>query len=461
MGQAFSDLFAEGGVGRLYQGTGRALLGWPGVAALPHDMPDELWVLILAWLPLRSPGFRAATDIESMGDAVTTHVMTDCVCACLQAAGTCRWLRSLLQTPAMRAARRRCSVATVAVIAVGGCVSDWPDCCAYPQQILHDLACSALVNGRWHRLPPLPSPVNQERRAAVVRGGLYVAGRWHGPEQECMDRRSRAGHTEPPEDPFFLFRFDLALQRWERIPDAMHVLTADRELQHPRARKVVRVGEKMFAVTTDRHAAALHVFDSAQANPEWAAAPLPESIESTRRWDSVLVGGRGVGWDSPAAVAVFDPASSSWEPFASLPAKRKTNRHADATGMLSVVEHTEGGAGGLFISSRGQAPTMLILATGAVVDYPPIPRGQGHVTDNDYLQHPLDSVTQEPHGCCSDSYEYEEDYLNELEEIGGVHDGRQFDSEDGARDATPEEWAADAFEWGEVADHMLVSVDWL
>ena len=87
------------------------------------------------------------------------------------------------------------------------------------------------------------------------------------------------------------------------------------------------------------------------------------------------------------------------------------------------------------------------------------------MTDTYYLYHPFILDENQPCGCCEEVYEYEEDYMNELEEFGGDHDGREFDSdgmrlEDAGETATPKEWAAREFKSGPVSGHLLVSVDW-
>lgn len=414
---------------------------------------DDMWVAILAWLPLGSPSFRAA-------------------------AASCRRFRVLLQAPEMRVERKRNGMATEAVIALAGSVCDWPDCCTYPQQRLHDLACHALVCEQWRPLPPLPSPVNRARAAAVVRGDLYVAGRWHGPREE---RLHAIAARPPPEPPLALFHFNMALQYWETVTDAESVLASDQVLREALLRhdeayapnpQCVWIGKQAFTVSSCGYdgPTKLLTYDLRHEKPSWSCVPLPEHANNARSGDVTIaklgekvcvIGGRSVRWDSPSAIVSYDPASGVWSPFGPLPERRSTQGYATADGMLSAVGHSQLG---LVISGGGAAPIILKL-DGSYANLPPIPRGTNHVSDGYYLSHPFNTQEDEPCGCYEDMYEHEGDYLSELEMNGEQHDGREFDA-DGTRlvetgeDKSPEEWAADVFKVGKMGDHILLSVEW-
>lgn len=410
------------------------------------DLPDALWVEILAWLPLGSRAFRAASQ--------------------------CKFFRSFLASPSMKEARRRNGSSKQVVIAFGGSVIDWPDCCKYPQQSLYDTSCFVLLDGLWQEIPPLPTPVNRRRRAAACGDGfVYVMGLFHDIKHQAPT--TVAAREAENNEPGLMYRFDISLQRWEVLDSDAVVPTGNLSLLLQD--KCLRVAGDFFRVSdlwaSDGNARArslrLHTFE--KESKTWSSAAPVEDCTANRSMDYViaergdklyLIGGRGVSWDSPRAIITYDPAVRAWAPFGPLPEKRDTRGHSSTAGMLSAVGH----AGGLVISGGGVPPTML-TSDEHWVTLPPIPKGREWYSDcNGSWQHPCECTPAEflrgfdggDKCTCLDFYKWDSDEDSDASE----EDTREVLEEDDELLFSVREWMQHAYDQGSIAGHVLLSVEW-
>lgn len=152
-----------------------------------HWLHGDCLVRVLAWVPHYDAAWRAS----------------------------CHMLNAIPSAD-VQAERRRCAT-TVALVALGGSVTDWPECQKYPQRQLASLSCYALVDGRWRGLTKLPF-ARVGSRGAMLREQCYLVG-GYDPEEDVDGN---------DEDALADIRwFDLATGRWSQLSVPTQLTTSE------------------------------------------------------------------------------------------------------------------------------------------------------------------------------------------------------------------------------------------
>lgn len=235
----------------------------------------------------------------------------------------CRRFRGVSRA-ALQEERRLCGSSILTLLAIGGTVTDWPDCQKYPQRTLMSLSCHALVRGQWRVTSRLPF-ARDSAQSALLDGRCYLIGGYDDED----DSRSDDEAFGPP-----IRCLEVGSSRWShfRVPPDL----IDPESHFRPA--VAACCHKLYLFF--RHDClvfepAMAVWTRLERSPSGTGPDLHHSDEAACELDgAIFLAGGG---DDNKQLWRFQPGNGAWERKKDMPGKGRSDAVAVSVGSLLYV----------------------------------------------------------------------------------------------------------------------------